>query len=274
MSPSHDVVLVGGGGAGLRAAIAIADSHPALNVAVVSKVYPMRSHTVSAEGGTAGVIAPGDSFDEHAFDTIAAATGCRTRTPWKCSCAKRPKNCRAFILRELSCLFVAWFVVYLLVLVRAVNQGEAAYQGFLAWSAGPSVLLLNVVSFAFIIYHAITFFIAAPQALVVHVGGKRLPSALIGGAHYLALAAVSAIVAWVLLGGPMIKRHPEPLLWMLFSAGGVLSALLMPVLIALFGLAFPLGWITPPGYERMPEVVSHPLTRLVLFALLMLSLFH
>ena len=72
----------------------------------------------------------------------------------------------------------------------------------------------------------------------------------------------------------MIKRHPEPLLWMLFSAGGVLSALLMPVLIALFGLAFPLGWITPPGYERMPEVVSHPLTRLVLFALLMLSLFH
>ena len=71
MSPSHDVVLVGGGGAGLRAAIAIADSHPALNVAVVSKVYPMRSHTASAEGGAAGVIAPGDSFDEHAFDTIA-----------------------------------------------------------------------------------------------------------------------------------------------------------------------------------------------------------
>ena len=50
MTPSHDVVLVGGGGAGLRAAIAIADTHPALNVAVVSKVYPMRSHTVSAEG--------------------------------------------------------------------------------------------------------------------------------------------------------------------------------------------------------------------------------
>ena len=72
----------------------------------------------------------------------------------------------------------------------------------------------------------------------------------------------------------MIKRHPEPLLWMLFSAGGVLSVLLMPVLIALFGLAFPLSWITPPGYERMREVVSHPLTRLVLFALLMLSLFH
>ena len=54
MKPTHDVLLVGGGGAGLRAAIAIAETNPRLNVAVVSKVYPMRSHTVSAEGGAAG----------------------------------------------------------------------------------------------------------------------------------------------------------------------------------------------------------------------------
>ena len=71
MTPSHDVVLVGGGGAGLRAAIAIAETDPTLSIAVVSKVYPMRSHTVSAEGGAAGVIAPGDSLDEHAYDTVS-----------------------------------------------------------------------------------------------------------------------------------------------------------------------------------------------------------
>jgi fumarate reductase flavoprotein subunit len=71
VTPSHDIVLVGGGGAGLRAAIAIAEANFRLNVAVVSKVYPMRSHTVSAEGGAAGVIAADDSLDEHAFDTIA-----------------------------------------------------------------------------------------------------------------------------------------------------------------------------------------------------------
>jgi fumarate reductase flavoprotein subunit len=65
------VVLVGGGGAGLRAAIAIAETNPGLRTAVVSKVYPMRSHTVSAEGGAAGVIHPDDSFDEHAYDTIS-----------------------------------------------------------------------------------------------------------------------------------------------------------------------------------------------------------
>jgi fumarate reductase flavoprotein subunit len=71
VTPSHDVVLVGGGGAGLRAAIAIAETNPRINVAVVSKVYPMRSHTVSAEGGAAGAIAADDSLDEHAYDTIS-----------------------------------------------------------------------------------------------------------------------------------------------------------------------------------------------------------
>jgi fumarate reductase flavoprotein subunit len=68
---SHDVLLVGGGGAGLRAAIAAAEVNPRLSIAVVSKVYPMRSHTVSAEGGAAGVAKPDDSLDEHAYDTIS-----------------------------------------------------------------------------------------------------------------------------------------------------------------------------------------------------------
>ncbi|PYR25035.1 MAG: fumarate reductase (quinol) flavoprotein subunit [Acidobacteria bacterium] len=66
-----DVLVVGGGGAGLRAAIAVAETFPSLAVTVISKVYPMRSHTVSAEGGAAAVIKPGDSLDEHAYDTIS-----------------------------------------------------------------------------------------------------------------------------------------------------------------------------------------------------------
>jgi len=66
-----DVLVVGGGGAGLRAVIAVAETHPKLRVAVISKVYPMRSHTVSAEGGAAAVIKAEDSQDAHAYDTIS-----------------------------------------------------------------------------------------------------------------------------------------------------------------------------------------------------------
>src|SRR4051812_45783948 len=69
----HDILIVGGGGAGLRAAIAIGEENPTLSVAVVSKVYPMRSHTVSAEGGAAAAIKPDDSLDDHAKDTITGS---------------------------------------------------------------------------------------------------------------------------------------------------------------------------------------------------------
>src|SRR3989442_1263907 len=67
---AHDIVIVGGGAAGLRAAIAAAQTDPDLSIAVVSKVYPMRSHTVSAEGGTAAVLRDYDSLELHALDTI------------------------------------------------------------------------------------------------------------------------------------------------------------------------------------------------------------
>ncbi|PYV17205.1 MAG: succinate dehydrogenase/fumarate reductase flavoprotein subunit, partial [Acidobacteria bacterium] len=66
-----DILIVGGGAAGLRAAIAAAEANPKLDIRVLSKVYPMRSHTVSAEGGAAGVIKPGDSLEAHAYDTIS-----------------------------------------------------------------------------------------------------------------------------------------------------------------------------------------------------------
>src|SRR3989454_8184582 len=69
----HDIIVVGGGAAGLRAAIAAVQTDPGLDVAIVSKVYPMRSHTVSAEGGAAAVIKPNDSLDEHINDTISGS---------------------------------------------------------------------------------------------------------------------------------------------------------------------------------------------------------
>lgn len=66
-----DVAIVGAGGAGLRAAIAVAEADPTLQVALLSKVYPMRSHTVAAEGGAAAVTQAHDSLQAHFHDTVA-----------------------------------------------------------------------------------------------------------------------------------------------------------------------------------------------------------
>jgi len=66
-----DVAIIGAGGAGLRAAIEIAENHPDLEIALISKVYPMRSHTVAAEGGAAGVAQDHDSLDNHFNDTVS-----------------------------------------------------------------------------------------------------------------------------------------------------------------------------------------------------------
>jgi fumarate reductase subunit D len=72
----------------------------------------------------------------------------------------------------------------------------------------------------------------------------------------------------------MARRTPEPVLWLLFSGGGVVAALFLPVLLFLFGLALPLGWISAPAHERLLGVVGHPLVALVLLGVCVLALFH
>ena len=72
----------------------------------------------------------------------------------------------------------------------------------------------------------------------------------------------------------MTRRRVEPLVWLGFSAGGVLAAVFLPVLVLLFGLAFPLGWLDPPAHARLLAVVGHPLTVVVLAGLVALMLVH
>ncbi|HEY9378094.1 MAG TPA: hypothetical protein VIQ02_13485 [Jiangellaceae bacterium] len=72
----------------------------------------------------------------------------------------------------------------------------------------------------------------------------------------------------------MRRRPVEPLVWLLFSGGGVATAVFFPILIVLFGLAFPLGWIEPPDHAHIDAVLGHPLTRIVLLGLCVLGLVH
>lgn len=111
----------------------------------------------------------------------------------------RRRSYLVFVLRELSAVFVAWFVGYLLALVWTVSSGPGEYQAFLAWSARPWVLVVNVVAFAFVLLHAVTWFNLAPRAMDIRVGRVRVPAVAVLAAHYAAWAVVSAVVAWLVL---------------------------------------------------------------------------
>jgi fumarate reductase subunit C len=109
----------------------------------------------------------------------------------------RKRTYFVFVMRELSSLFVGWFVVFLLLLIRAVGRGDAAYEDFLDWAASPLVVVINVVAFAFIILHTVTWFGVTPQAMALRVRGKPVPAPLVIGAQYVGLAVVSAFIWWL-----------------------------------------------------------------------------
>ena len=104
-----------------------------------------------------------------------------------------------FMLREISCAFVAWFVVYLLLLVHATSAGPDSYARFLEWSANPLVVAVNAVALIFLLLHAVTWFGLAPRAIVPHVRGRRVPARAVLAGHYAAWLVVSAVLAWVVL---------------------------------------------------------------------------
>lgn len=72
----------------------------------------------------------------------------------------------------------------------------------------------------------------------------------------------------------MAKTSNEPFFWVLFSAGGVVAAFLVPVHLFLFGIAIPLGWVSAPNYETLRSLLGHPIARVYLFVFCSLPLFH
>jgi len=106
-----------------------------------------------------------------------------------------------FVLRELSSVFVAWLVVLTLLQLRALGRGPEAWADFQVWLKSPLLVALNVVSFLFVVFHAVTWVNLTPRALAVRVGGRRIPDWLIAGFNYAAWAAASAFVTWVVVGG-------------------------------------------------------------------------
>ena len=109
----------------------------------------------------------------------------------------RKRSYFLFVMRELSSIFVAWLVLFLLLFVEAVFEGEDAYRDFLDRASSGPLLVLNVVAFAFLLLHTVTWFGVTPQAMDLRVGGRKVPTAAVLGAQYAALVVVSGFVFWL-----------------------------------------------------------------------------
>jgi fumarate reductase subunit C len=106
-----------------------------------------------------------------------------------------------FILRELSSVFVAWFVVIALLQIKALKNGPTAYTEFQERLRSPILVAVNVVALLFVIFHAATWFNLTPKAMPLRLGGKRVPSLFIVAPSYLVWLAISVTVAWIVLRG-------------------------------------------------------------------------
>ncbi|HEX9637553.1 MAG TPA: fumarate reductase subunit C [Acidobacteriota bacterium] len=105
-----------------------------------------------------------------------------------------------FITREMTSMAVAYGGLLLLAQIWMLGRGEQAYQSFLSWLRLPAVLAFHLALLAAVLLHTITWLNLAPQALVVRLGGRRIPDGVILAGHYLAWLVASAAVAWLLLG--------------------------------------------------------------------------
>jgi fumarate reductase subunit C len=106
-----------------------------------------------------------------------------------------------FVLRELTSVAVAFFAVVLLWKMRAFRTGPEAYAEFLTRMKSPLFLALNGVAFLLVLFHTVTWFNLAPKAMVVRLGGKRLPDWIIQAGNYVAWLVLSAGLAWLVLRG-------------------------------------------------------------------------
>jgi fumarate reductase subunit C len=105
-----------------------------------------------------------------------------------------------FIVRELTSLFVAYAAGALVLFVGVVGAGPEAYEAFLGRLSHPAVLAFHAFVLLALLVHAVTWLNLAPKALVIRVGGRRLPDGAVVAGHYAAWVVLSAVIAWVMLG--------------------------------------------------------------------------
>ena len=106
-----------------------------------------------------------------------------------------------FMVRELTSVFIAGYLVLFLLMFHRLAAGREAYEAYLRFLARPGMLAFHVVALAAALYHSVTWFNVTPMVMRLRVGEKRVPPLLIVGVNYVAWIVISALVAWIVLRG-------------------------------------------------------------------------
>lgn len=109
---------------------------------------------------------------------------------------RQPRYLR-YMAREVSCIFIAAYCVLLLVALKRLGDGRAAFEGFLESLATPASMAFHLVVLAFVLYHSTSWFNVTPKAMPVQMGNEFLPGRFIVAAHYAAWIAVSVLLLYL-----------------------------------------------------------------------------
>ncbi len=106
---------------------------------------------------------------------------------------RHPRYLR-YMARELSCVFIGAYTLLLVVGIKRLSEGQAAYEAFLEGLKSPASIVFHVIALAFAVYHSATWFNLTPKALPVQLGEEFLPDGVIAGAHYAGWALLSLVI--------------------------------------------------------------------------------
>ena len=111
----------------------------------------------------------------------------------------KKRNYRLFMLRELTSIFVAAFLVFYLVQLSHLAKGTESYAAFLGQRSSFGWILFHILALIAALYHSVTWFNLTPKVMVVHRGEEKIPPVLIAGPHYAAWLAISVVILWIVL---------------------------------------------------------------------------
>ena len=106
-----------------------------------------------------------------------------------------------FMVRELTSVPIAVYLILLLLMLRKLAAGREAYEAYLRFLATPGMVAFHLLALAAALFHAVTWINITPKVLVVRFGEQRVPATLIAGVNYAAWVVASILIAWIVMRG-------------------------------------------------------------------------